>query len=204
MQRMLRTTLCLLFVGLLVSACASTKLVNSWKDTRYQGPPLSKILVIGVTKQSVVRRTYEDELARQLAEHGVVAVPSYTLIPEDGEVPKDRLAQAVLQSGADGVLIARLVKVSRQVRVEPGTYVGPPFMGFYDFYPFAWGGFYEPPLIYAYDVVTWETTVFDARTNQMIWAGTTETFAPKDLAKDAREFVSVIIKALVKDGVLPK
>jgi len=203
MRRKLRNTLWLLLLGSLFYGCASTKLINSWRDPRYTGPPLAKVLVIGVTKQTVVRRYFEDAFARKLADQGVAAVPSYTLIPEDGEVPKDRMAQAVQQSGADGALITRLVRVDRRARIEPG-YATPPVIGFYDYYPFAWGRFYEPPIVYTYDVVTWDTSVFDARTNQMIWAGATETVAPKDLAKEAREAASVVVKALVKSGILPQ
>ena len=203
MSRKLRNTLWLLLLGSLFYGCASTKLINSWRDPRYTGPPLSKVLVIGVTKQSVVRRYFEDAFARKLADQGVAAVPSYTLIPEDGEVPKDRMAQAVQQSGADGALITRLVRVDRRTRIEPG-YAAPPVIGFYDYYPYAWGGFYEPPMVYTYDVVTWDTSVFDARTNQMMWAGATETVAPKDLAKEAREAAGVVVKALVKNGMLPQ
>jgi len=201
MLRFVRTCAWMTALGFL-AACASTRLINSWQDTRYQGPPLTKVLVIGVTKQSVVRRTFEDAFARELTKYGVSAVPSYTLITEDGEVPKDRIAQAVQQAGADGVLITRLVRVDRRARVEP-AYVGPPFMGFYDYYPFAWGSFYEPPVVYTYDVVTWDTSIFDAKSNQMIWAGATETTAPKDLSKEAGEAAALVVKSLAKANALP-
>jgi hypothetical protein len=203
MQRLVHPFLSLVFVAVLLSGCASTRLVNDWKDTRYQGAPLSKVLVIGVTKQTVVRRIFEDAFVRELNAKGVVAVASYTLIPEDGEVPKDRIAQAVAQSGADGLLVTRLVRVERQTRIDPG-YIGPPYMGFYDYYPFAWGTFYEPPMVYSYNVVTWDTSVFDARTNQMIWAGATETVAPKNISKEAGEAASVVVKQLAKSNFLPR
>src|SRR5690349_11709708 len=85
MSPKLRTTLFLLLVASLLYACASTKLINSWRDPKYSGPPLTKVLVIGVTKQAVVRRTFEDAFAHELSGHGAAAVPSYTLIAEDGE-----------------------------------------------------------------------------------------------------------------------
>ena len=62
--------------------------------------------------------------------------------------------------------------------------------------PSAWAGYYDPPQIYTYDVVTAETNLFDAASDTLIWSGTTQTFAPRDVKKDAREFASVIIKAL--------
>jgi len=199
-----RTLAALVGVELLLGACASTQLVNAWKDSQYAGPPLSRILVIGVTKQSGIRRTFEDIFAERLRAHQVEAVQSYTLIPEDGEVSRDRLAQAVEQSGADGVLITRLLKVDRQTQIYAGTYGGAPFMGFYGFYSSAWIGFYEPPQVYTYDVVTSETSLFEAKTNRLIWSGTTETFSPRDVKKDTQEFASVIIKALAEQGLILK
>src|SRR5262249_20261524 len=135
-----RNLLALAATGLLLAACASTHLVNAWREPGYSGPPLTRIMVIGVTKQSAVRRIFEDIFVQQLRAQSVAAIPSYTLIPEDGEVPKERLAQAVQESGADCVLITRLVRVDRQVQIYPGYYFGPPYMGFYGFYSSAWVG----------------------------------------------------------------
>lgn len=192
-----RARLLLWGIGLLLVGCASTKLVNVWQDPRYSsGPQLHSVLVIGVTKQAGIRRTLEDEFVRQFQAQGITAVASYTLIPEDGEVPKDRLAQAVKDAGVEGVLITRLVKVERETQIYPGTIGGPPYMGFYGFYSSAWVGFYEPPQVYSYDVVTSETNLFDARNETLIWSGTSETFSPRDVKKDTRDFASVIIKAL--------
>jgi len=189
--------------ALLLGACASTKLINSWRDSRYSGPPPAKILVIGVTKQSGIRRTFEDIFAEQLRAHRVEAIQSYTLIPEDGEVAQERLAQAVQESGAQGVLITRLVKVDRQTQYYPGTYVGPRLGGFYGFYSTAWIGFYDPPQVYTYDVVTSETSLFEAKSNRLLWSGTSETFSPRDVKKDTSEFASVIIRALAEQGLVP-
>jgi hypothetical protein len=189
-------------VALLVGGCASTRLTNTWKDPQYQAGPLSRILIIGVTKQAGIRRTFEDIFAQELRAHGVSPIQSYTLIPEDGEVPRERLQAAVEQAQADGVLITRLVRTDRQVQYYPGTYVGPPFLGFYGFYSSAWIGFYDPPQFYAYDVVTSETTLFGGKDNRLLWSGTSETFSPQDVRKDTQEFVTVIARALAEQGLI--
>jgi len=199
-----RTSIALLGACLLLGACASTRLVNVWKDAQYSGPPFAKIMVIGVTKQAGIRRTFEDIFAEQLRAHHVEALQSYTLIPEDGEVSQQRLVQAVGQAGADGVLITRLVRVNRETQIYPGTYAGPPFMGFYGFYSSAWVGFYDPPQVYTYDIVTSETSLVDAKVDRVVWSGTTETFAPREVRKDTQEFASLIIKALADQGLIPK
>jgi hypothetical protein len=184
-----------IILAALAAGCASTKFVNTWTDPGYSGAPLTKILVIAVSKQAGIRRSIEDEFVRQLQAQGVQAVPSYKLIPEDGEVPKERLAQAVQEAGADGVLITRLVKVERETKVYPGSF-GPPYWGMYGFYSSAWMGFYDPPQIVTYEVATSEANLFHAQDEKLIWSGTTETFSPRDMDKYIKEFAVEIVKAL--------
>ena len=197
-----RNALLLFLAAAFASGCASTQIVNAWQDPKFSGPPLKRIMVIGVTKQAGIRRTFEDQFVRELDAKGVPGVASYTLIPEDGEVPKERLAQAVKESGVEGVLITRLVKVEVQTQVYAAPYAGPPYFGFYGYYSSAWVGYYDPPQIYSYDIVTAETNLFDAASDTLIWSGTTQTFSPRNVKKDARDFANVIIKALSASHII--
>lgn len=186
----------------LAAGCASTRLTNTWQDPNFAGAPVKSVLVIGVTKQAGVRRTFEDEFARQLRAKGVRAVQSYTLVPEDGEVSKERLAEALKAAGVQAVLITRLVKVRWQMEAYPGGVYAPPYMGWYGFYNSAWVGYYEPVPVYSYDVVTAETNLFDAASDALIWSGTTESFSPRDVKKDTQEFAQVILAALSEQKLI--
>ena len=65
-------------VALSVAGCAaSTKIVNQWTSPDYTSPRFKKIMVIGVTKQPSIRRTFEDEFVTKLKAAGVEALPSY-------------------------------------------------------------------------------------------------------------------------------
>ena len=107
---------------LLLAACASTSLVNQWKSPEFSGPPMRKVLVVSVTQQTTVRRVFEDEFAKQLRAAGVEAVPSYTIIPEDGKAEQAVLEKAVQDLGADGVLVTRLMKSEQKTQVSPAYY----------------------------------------------------------------------------------
>ena len=110
-------------VALGLAACAaSTKIVNEWVSPDYTSPRFRKIMVIGVSKQPSIRRTFEDEFVKQLKATGVEAVPSYLYIPEDGQVDEGRLQAAVKQAGADAVIVTRLVRVEKKTEVSPGFY----------------------------------------------------------------------------------
>ena len=194
---------CLLVVAAVaVAGCASTELVSQWKSPAFSGPPLKKVMVVGVSSQPATRRIFEDEFSAALKAAGVTAVPSYTVIPQDGQAEQAVLEQAVKDLGADGVLITRLVSREQKTQVTPGYYQPVPTMGVYGWYSSAWMGYYEPPTVYQYDVVTADTSVYSVNAGKLLWSGTTETFDPTDVAKETRGFAKIIIAALKKDGII--
>lgn len=190
--------------ALTLTGCASTSLTSQWSSPGFSGPPLKKLMVLGVSKQPGPRRVFEDEFTAALKTAGVAAVQSYSIIPADGQADQAVLEQAIRDVGADGVLITRLVKTQRETRVEPARIYGSGYgRGLYGWYGSAWGGAYEPARVYQYDVVTAETSVYGLTADQLLWSGTTQTFAPQDVAKETPGFAKIIIDALKKQGVIP-
>lgn len=184
----------------LVCGCASTTIVNQWENAADRGPPCKMLLVVGVTQNASVRRIFEDELVKAALARGVVAIPSYTLIPEDGPVPDARLAEAVRRAAVDCVLTTRLVQVARQLEVlsPPSAYWGPPW-GLYGWYGGAWGPAYAyPPQVVARDIVYAEVRLFRNSPDTLAWAATTQTFAPSDVRKESAEFAQVVFKQLAE------
>ena len=195
--------LVLAFALLALSGCASTQIVNQWESST-PGPPFKKVLVVGVTQNASVRRTFEDEFVKALLSRGVIAVPSYTLIPEDGPVPEGRLAAVVRQVGADGVITSRVIQVNQQVSVVPTgpAYWGPPW-GFYGWYGGAWGPVYAyPPQVVTQDVVYAEVRLYRAAADTLVWAATTSTFAPSNPRSESAAFANVILTQLAQRGLI--
>ena len=86
-----------LFCGVF-SACQtgpSTKLVSAWQLPGYVPMGFKRVLVICVTRDGGRRRTFEDAFSYNLIGRGVTAVSSYTLIPENGQVPNEKLESAI-------------------------------------------------------------------------------------------------------------
>jgi hypothetical protein len=186
------------------SGCASSKIVNQWANPEYGSPRFKKILVIGVSKQPSVRRAFEDEFVNKLKTTGVDAEPSYRYIPEDGQVDESRVQQSVKQASADAVIITRLVRVEKKTEVSPGFYQPAPAFtfGFYPGYSAAWLGYYEPPLVYQYDVYISETSLYDTAKNQLVWSGTVQTTNPGDLNREIKGYVDTVIDGLKKKNLL--
>jgi len=198
----------LIAAALLLGGCAATQIVNQWSDPSYAAASFKRILVIGVSKQTSIRRTFEDEFVAQLRAAGADAVPSYELTPESGPVEESRLARAVRQAGADAVITTRLVRVERQAEYIPGTYgpygpYGPyPGFGYYRWYSSAWVGFYEPPRLHFYDIYTSETSLHDVRNDRLVWSGIAKTTQLGDIRQETKEYVEVVIAALREKNLL--
>jgi len=202
---MLRSAL-LFFVPVLVavlSACASTSIENSWKDPQYSGGPISKVLVVGISTQASVRRAFEDTFGQALTQQGVQAVASYTLIPQDGQIPEETLQKAAVQAGVDGVLITRLVARKTDVYVS-GSLPPPAFgmgRGYYGYYTGAWVGYYEPT-VQTTDYVLAETTLFRTGAPEPVWSATSRSLELADVRKATEGFAKAMIAALKKEGLI--
>ena len=184
-------------VALAVVACAATQLTNSWTSPEYKGPPLKKILVVGVSNQPALRRNFEDEFVKDLKAAGVDAVASYNFIPEGGKAEEARVNQAVKDAGADGVLITRLVRVDVNTQVTP-VYPSTMGMGYYGGYAGAYGGYYEPNMVTQTDTIVLETNLYGVDESHLLWSGTTETFAPTNLKQEMPGFAKIIMGELKK------
>jgi hypothetical protein len=182
--------------ALTLAACASTELVNQWNNPAYTSPSFKKVMVIGVTKQAGIRRTFEDEFVAQLKAAGVNAIPSYLYIPQDGPVGEAVLKQALKEAGADAIMITRLVRVQKKTEIAPGYYPPDPAMAVHPLYTTAWNDYYEPPIVYQSEVYTSETSLYDTVKNRVVWSGTAQTTAPGNLNQEIKGYAGVIISAL--------
>ena len=91
-----RLPACLALLAL--ASCSTTTIVDQWQSPGYTGGPFKRILVVGITKEAMTRRIFEDEFVKQLKARGTDAIASYTLIAEEGPVDKARLEAAVRES----------------------------------------------------------------------------------------------------------
>lgn len=189
----------------LLSACQTTSIQSAWYDSSYKGGPFRKIVVIASDGTTADSRVFEDIMVQQLQAAGVQAVPGYTTVPPDARRAEAPFAAAVAATGADGVILVRLIRVDTKTQVStmmmPGPMIGP-WGGFYGpgFYG---GGFYAVPEVTQYDVASVETNVYSVATRTLVWAATTQTVNPTTVAKEAPEFAGIIIGQLRARGLLP-
>jgi hypothetical protein len=198
----------LVMLALLAVGCAgngngsddAAQVTDRWQEPRSATAPAQRygsVFVIGIAHSDELRRAFEDEFVRQLAAEGVNATPSYGPLPQT-DVARDEVVRAVRASGADGVVITRLLRREQRHRAALSP------VGYHTHYSSASKMVYtpQPPVVYRTEVVTLETRLFDADREQMIWAATTELFDPRATQTQVGRLVRGIIKEIKKASLI--
>jgi hypothetical protein len=208
---LIRVVVAVVMVTAMLSGCASTKVIDSWRDEGYTGRP-AKILMLAVAAERGPRSLMEEEFARQLKAHGVEPFIGTAIFPEEGLPSKDTIIAKAGELNVDAVLVVRfLKKTTGQTSAPVGRYASP--SGFAT----SWDGYMASPSSMtsyssvgirdvAYDsyYATLETTMFDMKTNNPLWSGYTSTKYEDHPLKKIGPFASTIIKELDKAKLLPR
>ncbi len=192
---------------LIVCGCAASPIISQWSNPAYSegrgGSPFRRVLVIGVSEQTAIRRNFEDRFVAALVEAGIDAVPSYRLFPESGKIAEARLKEAVEASRSDAAIITRLTHVERRTEVEPGFYDPYPAWRLYGWYSAAWHrGFYTPSRVYSYPIYYSETTLHDVAKDEVVWSGTLRTIDPSNAGAAIDSYIETVVRALRSSGIL--
>jgi hypothetical protein len=205
----LRTLSVLVVVAALVSGCQSTSIRSAWFDTDFAGPPLRKLVVSGNASGTAEGRVFEDIFVEKLRAAGVDAVAGHTVRLDDPNLPEASFVAAVVNTGAQGLLLVRVLGVDTRTRVT--TTMVPGGMGWG---PSPWGsprsGAWGSPTgtripvqqVSQYDLATVETKLFDVPTKNLVWAATTSTFNPRSVARETPAFADLIIGQLADRGII--
>jgi hypothetical protein len=198
----------LMSAAFLLSCAASpsrsnTVMTDTWKDTAYQGKP-QKIMLIMVAKSSDTRNLFENRFAGELQGRGNDAFQSYTVVPFEQLRDKELVKAKIHSSGADTVLISRLVDTKTIESYRPGLITVVPVVP--DYY-YGWWGYYNVVFAdYGYTgdvtVAYIETNLYDVKTEKLIWSGhskTERTYGEQELIT---AFIQRMIKKLSSAGLI--
>ncbi len=199
-----RTLLLLAAIVALVSGCQSTSIRSAWFDTDFAGPPMRKIVVVGNVDSTAGNRILEDVLVERLRATGVEAIAGRSVRLDDPGMPEASFASTVVGTGAEGLLMVRLLGVDTRTQVSTTMVSGGMGWG-----RGPWGTtptrtMVPVQTISQYDLATVETKLFDVRTQQLVWAATTTTFNPGSVAREAPAFADLIIVQLANRNIIAR
>jgi hypothetical protein len=195
----------LILIAMLLTACATTQLNAVWKDPGYQTRP-ARIMVVGVAKNPLNRRLFEDEFVQQLKARGTEAIASYTVLPDRQQDDHEAIAAKVKELGADAILITRLVsKKIVQTYVPATPYFPPPYYGSWpDYYGYGYHYMYTPGYIAEDEYAVIETNLYEAKSDKLVWAASSETGINDSDQNLIQSYVGVMVKTMIGLGLLGK
>lgn len=207
-QRLL-VVLCLV----VLTACSATHTVHSWVNPRI--PPIHKVVVFGVSKEEGSRRLFEDTMSQALVAGGVAAVPSYAVLRngaefmKSGELSQDERERAVQASGADAVLITRLVRLAHRLDSVPVPAPAPMWGGVwgwpgpYGAYGAYWPGYYyDSYRVIEREFAFIETNLMHAQSGELLLSIMTRTDDPSYTTGQVQGLVATLSRELGRAGVL--
>lgn len=202
---MRHSSVLLLLGALLLTACATTEINAIWKDPSYQARP-ARIMVIGVAKNPLNRRLFEDEFVQQIKARGTDAIASYTVLPDKQQDDQAAIAAKVKELDADSVLVTRLVNKKTVKIYVPGTVYYPPpyYYTWPDYYGYSYRYIYSPAYVSENEYAVIETNLYETRNDKLVWAASSETLisdADKSLIKS---YIGILVKTMVEQQLLGK
>lgn len=191
--------------ALLVTACATTQVNAIWKDPSYQARP-ARVMVIGVAKNPLNRRLFEDEFVQQIKNRGTEAIASYTVLPDRQQDDRAAIAAKLKELEADTVLVTRLVsKKTVQVYVPGTAYYPPPYYGTWpDYYGYGYRYIYSPGYIAENEYAIIETNLYETKNDKLVWAASSETLIGDSSMSLIKSFIGTMVNTMVENGLLGK
>jgi hypothetical protein len=190
-----------------LASCGTSRLVSQQSNPDYVGKSFKSVMVVAVTSDEMVRRTYEDRMVALLGERGLKGIPAYSLFGKRGKVEEAELREAIARSGAEGVMITRVTRVDKTSGTASGATItagyGYGWGGFYGYYDGVWQTVTTAPQ--QISGPTWmlsETRLFDAKNGALAWSGVVDTRETDNTGAALTGYVGLVFDAMVRDRVL--
>ena len=198
---------CIILITGLCQSCAKSTISSSWIDDSYHGPINGPILVIGVFKDPIAHKIYEDSFVAQLRKAGQQAIPSYKYDLRSPQPSKEKLQRVVEQAGASVILVTHLLnEKSSDYQFPEKRYAYASSVswderdGYHSsVYAAVWGG----GKTVEKTVDRMEASLFDGQSGKHIWSAQSKSVnLNKLLRKDDEQLEELFIKDLQHHNLL--
>lgn len=196
--------LILLCFALLLGACATTHVEESWKLPEYKPAAQQKVLVVAMAANETVRKAFEASFVKQLDEKNVVAIASNQWIPDSTAINRDSLRPILAQNGITTVLVSSIRGIEKIETYQAAANTGPNdnlFRNFDTYQVYSSSGQHETGNYEETTDYLLETNLFDTRKEKLSWSVSTRTTNAGSLKKAVEGVVSSVIKQATEDKV---
>jgi len=203
-----------LFLGiLLLSACSSTRFVDSWKNKEITSFEPKKVLVVGITDNLTARKLFEEKLKNAFIIRNIYAVESMAVLDNgftsskksDEEI--DKMIKQIAGDGFDTVVITSVKGVDERINYETYYYpsVGYRWSRFGRYYYWYQDIYYTPKYYDYYKVYNVETVIYSIHeddTKSLVWVGALNLVDPQTINVSVNDYVNSVIKQLEREKLI--
>jgi len=194
---------------LLLAACSSTNVTNSWADKNVAESNFKKVLVVAMVpeKQRDLRQQLESEMVDDLTKRGYNAISAYN---EYGPkaftgVDEKQVVTRLQRSNVDGVITVALQDKETSKNYVPGNVRYEPYVVYNRFwrrYMTYYNTVYTPGYTERRTNYFFETNLYDVNNNQLLYSAQSESFDPSSASQIANEVSKAVVKDMQKKGIL--
>jgi hypothetical protein len=188
----------------LAGCAATTTLTSTWKAPEVQTitPAGQTVAAVFMSSHEAERRAGEEALAADITNMGARGIPAYTIVPDEPQKSADDVRAKLKAAGVNAVVVMRVVGKDQRVTYSPGYVAAGPYGGFGPYWGYGWGSVYSPGYLQTDTLVSVETLLYGLKDDKLVWASTSRTDNPSDLAGLINEVAYATANAMVKEGLL--
>jgi hypothetical protein len=174
-------------------------------DKDKSGTSFNDILVIGISDTELNRRLFEETFTTQLKAAGIKSEVSYKILPQGTKINRDTVSAAIKGKNIDAVIVTHLVAVDKETIYRENMDYRPSYgyyNGLYNYYPYVNGYVQQPGYYTTADVVTLETSLYEVKTEELVWSAHSRSFAPESAKEVIDDLVKLVIEDLEEKGLI--
>ena len=199
----------LIILALLLAGCSTSGRITHWRTPDTYSMKHKKIMVVGIVKDSLLRRQMEEHFAGDLKELGYISVSAIQQFGYDGlgKLSQEQTYTTLCDNGIDAVITIVLIDKSKEKAFGRQRFKTN-LNSFY--YNRIWNYFNmqsdqvqltaDPSNHHSF----WETVFFDLSTLQTLYVARTNSFKFSSADTLAHEYGTALVKNMVKQKILYK
>ncbi|QNA45577.1 hypothetical protein [Lacibacter sediminis] len=195
---------------ILLTGCTSTKITSSWKAQNVEAKQYSKILVLGLIRDTdrSLQEKMEAHLVGDLKDKGYNAVGSLSEYGPKAfsNMTETEAVNKLKASAVDAVITIVLLDKQKERNYVPGRLYYSPYGMYYNRF---WGYYgtlnyriYEQGYYVTDTEYFWESNMYDMSTQSLIYSVQTKSFDPANSESLGHEYGKLIINEMVKNNIL--
>jgi hypothetical protein len=198
------------FSFLFLTGCATSRIVHSWKSPNLPQKKYSKILVVGLMRDTDqdLREKMENHLIDDLKDKGYNAISSFKEYgPKSFEgLTEDMVLKRMYESGVDGIITIVMLDKKKEFYHNPHRMPESPDIvfqrRFWGYYSLISDRIYEPGYYAEFTKYYWESNFYEMEYRELLYSIQTESFDPRSVESLAHEYGKIIVDDMANQGIL--